>query len=70
MLPKWVYDYLLPKEEELENEINQLNEKIKILQEALEEKQGCLLKFSETKILFTGTGNELEKAVERIFREL
>jgi hypothetical protein len=69
-LPKWANSYLLPNEKTLQEEISSLEEHILTLSESLVSKKSCFKTFEYRKQIFTGTGNELEDEIKKIFSEL
>lgn len=69
-LPIWSYEYHLPGEENVVNDLNRIDLEIKSLSEKREEKRMELLGFSYLKRLFTSSGKELELVVEKVFRDL
>lgn len=70
-LPQWAkVNYLLPNERELRDESKTISEKIESLEEEKVAKEQEIADFETQKILFTGTGNNLEDKVKQIFKEL
>ncbi|QEC41558.1 hypothetical protein [Pseudobacter ginsenosidimutans] len=69
-LPEWTETYFFPGEYEAKNKIEQLNSQIEILQNELAKSEVDIQAIREKKKLITASGNELEKKVEEIFKEL
>jgi hypothetical protein len=69
-LPAWTKQYNLPNEEILKSEIADIRRQIEEQKLLLTIKQDALQMYDGKKVLFTGSGNELEREVEAIFREL
>lgn len=69
-LPEWTAKFLLPNEEKLSQEIHQLNTEIEALKVELQNKKNMRDALANRKLLFTGTGVELEQEVETVLREI
>jgi hypothetical protein len=69
-LPEWSNSFYLPKEQEIRNDISKTKQKILDLQQELEGKEKTIIWFEDKKILFTGSGDELENEIEVLLEEL
>lgn len=69
-LPMWADDFLLPKENEIANDILSIQQQIKVLDESLEKSKEVFGALKAEKLIFTGTGDALEIGVRRIFQSL
>lgn len=68
--PEWAATLFLPNEQALHDELSSVNNQIELLKLKLIETENALGKFADRKILLTGTGDNLESEVEKIFRQL
>jgi hypothetical protein len=69
-LPKWSLQYLLPQERDYDDKIKSISNQISELNSELQQAENSLSNIIRKKVLFTGTGSNLETEVKRLFESL
>ena len=69
-LPDWANNYYLQNEKKVFTESIKLSQELLRLDSELKSKQSQILSFNQQKLIFTGTGNTLEKEIKKVFENL
>lgn len=69
-LPDWSKNYSLPGESDLHNRLIELETNLSNIAAEIAHQKATIAKLEEHKILFTGSGKALEKAVAEVFESL
>lgn len=69
-LPDWSNNYFIPSEREAKLQVESLKIEIELLSQELAERNQAISNLNKKKILFTGTGNNLETEIQNIFSQI
>ncbi len=69
-MPEWSKEYILPNENKKKADLKKLLENQEMLKKSIDDLELEIQLIENLKILFTGTGSDLEVKVEEIFKEL
>lgn len=69
-IPDWTNSYYLPNEKEDFEQLNEINNRIKVLNTQKEEQESKLEQYKKNKMLWTSHGSVLELKVKEAFEEL